>query len=238
MRPTDWRTTSLSASSIDYHGHRSITHFFRTAPRVKALGGVGANDQKELVAGADRSEAREGVGHEGRTAAPNLKVGDLNSIQALSGSFGHDEPVGGGCDRTVCGLLPGITGNHQQHPIECQRMPDFQGDRKVAHMWRIEGAPYYTDSLTQSLSHGGECMRRRHPNGADTANYRLAGGFRPRSDTCHAFGSLPIGHDVRMMVRSDRRMARNGCAHGTDSPPSETKAGQALTCALGKECHE
>ncbi len=66
---------------------------------------------------------------------------------------GHQlETVGGGSDHSTP-LLPGISGHHEEHPVETQRGQDLVGGDDVGGVHGIEGAAEHSDPLLLGARH-------------------------------------------------------------------------------------
>src|ERR671911_548863 len=104
-----------------------------------------AISRRGIVTRSTRQPA-EGVVRDRGLTALDLDRRRLDPVDALDGGGDQLESVGGGRDHFAA-LLPWITGNDHEHPVEPERGPGVDGGHDVADVHRVERATEDTDSL-------------------------------------------------------------------------------------------
>ena len=131
--------------------------------RVEARGDVGADDQEQVTIGGRQRAQR--VDRVGRARSVDLDRADLEPVETVDRGPGHRQPVGRRRHHGAA-LLPGIAGDHEQHPIEAERVPGAAPRPRDARCGRDRRsrrarrrAPGPRSAAVGSAGHRAECTR-------------------------------------------------------------------------------
>jgi hypothetical protein len=132
--------------SVTIHHHQGceLAHPRWIAPRWQPLCRVIAQNQKQLaVVTGERFQRVDGVG---RTFAPNLDIARSATRNVRKCRSHHCVTIRrGGAYRTP--LLPRITGNNKEHPVETETRAHRLRDRDVTIVYRVECTAEHAKTL-------------------------------------------------------------------------------------------
>ncbi len=104
-------------------------------PGGQPRGGVGAENQKDLLVVGERLQRVDG---ECGAVPGQLAVIDAEALHGSDGQAGHRQPVGRVADLAT-GFLPGVSRRHEQDPIELSLVERRFRGVQVADVNRVEG---------------------------------------------------------------------------------------------------
>ena len=172
------------AGAIDHDERRLGDDLLESFPGVQSSGGVVTDDGEQVDTGVESAERRQGVGGVAGTTGVDLEVSSSQSGDVGDRRFDHRQSVGSRGDGPISLLLPRDVGNHQDHRVQVQGVPDVDGRDQVADVGRVERAAEQADSSDRRDAAAGSrtCWRTWGRHGASVGPGHLTTAERRTGD--------------------------------------------------------